>query len=252
MGYIGYELKAEALGCTNRSMSREWSTISAEPFPDASFLFADRAIVFDHDQGSVYILALERDDVEGSANIQRDWLEATRVKIINLNTSDSLLAPSRSPTIPASKTHDLPPNFSIRHPREAYIKNIEESLCQITKGETYEVCLTTQIRTKIPTDPAFTPLDFYLHLRTRNPAPYGAFLHFSPDFSIVSSSPERFIKIDREGHLSMKPIKGTVARSTDLEEDQRRRHELELSEKDRAENLMVRLFARRSTHLNEL
>lgn len=70
-----------------------------------------------------------------------------------------------------------------------------------------------------------------------NPAPFAALLQYGK-LTIVSSSPERFLKLDGR-QVETRPIKGTIARSTDLKEDQRRAEILLASEKVRAENTMI-------------
>lgn len=64
-----------------------------------------------------------------------------------------------------------------------------------------------------------------------SPARYGK-------LTIASSSPERFLKLDGR-EVETRPIKGTIARSGDCGEDQRRAEILLASEKDRAENVMI-------------
>ncbi|KAI6676497.1 hypothetical protein NL676_037293 [Syzygium grande] len=84
------------------------------------------------------------------------------------------------------------------------------------------------------------PLKLYLHLRESNPAPYAAWLNFSKEnLHVCCSSLKRFLQSNRNGILEAKPIKGTVARGVTKEEDERRKLQLEYSEKDQAENLMI-------------
>lgn len=85
--------------------------------------------------------------------------------------------------------------------------------------------------------PLFDPLTFYCQLRSSNPAPFGALLRYGK-LTIASSSPERFLKLDGQ-QVETRPIKGTIARSADGEEDRRRAKVLLASEKDRAENVMM-------------
>ena len=56
---------------------------------------------------------------------------------------------------------------------------------------------------------------------------------------VCCSSPERFLRGEREGGLEARPIKGTAARSADPAADAAAAAELLASEKDRAENLMI-------------
>src|SRR5690606_25435095 len=74
VGYLGYELKAECGGDrAHRSTT-----------PDAAMIFADRALVFDHVENAVYLLALATDasDTSDTSDTAADegaeqWFAAT-------------------------------------------------------------------------------------------------------------------------------------------------------------------------------
>jgi para-aminobenzoate synthetase len=212
VGYLGYELKAECGG--DRSHRAE--------HPDAAMIFADRAIAFDHLEGSLYLLALAESGREGPAVA---WLRETAVRVACLRT--------RSPE-PVAPPPPLSGGIALRHGREQYLRLI--SACQeaITAGETYEVCLTN-----MATGTGWVEAwDCYRFLRRENPAPFGALLRFD-DLSVLSSSPERFLRVSRTGVVESRPIKGTRPRSPSPVEDERLRLDLASNEKDRAENLMI-------------
>jgi para-aminobenzoate synthetase len=123
---------------------------------------------------------------------------------------------------------DLPADsleFAI--PRCEYLGKVAECLAAIRAGESYEICLTNQLRGPSQAN----PLDYYEALRRANPSSYGAFFQH-PDFQVACSSPELFLKITSGGRVTSKPIKGTVARSCDP-------RRLASDEKSRAENLMI-------------
>jgi para-aminobenzoate synthetase len=114
------------------------------------------------------------------------------------------------------------------------VANIEECVGQLMAGESYEICLTNKAR--LPHHDS--DLDLYRRLRRFNPAPHAAFLRFG-ELSIASSSPERFLKVDRFGRAQSRPIKGTAPRAADPEQDAELRRALMSSQKTRSENLMI-------------
>jgi para-aminobenzoate synthetase len=71
-----------------------------------------------------------------------------------------------------------------------------------------------------------------------NPAPFAAYLRLD-ELHVLCSSPERFLRIDRNRMVQAKPIKGTAPRGQSAEDDRRIAAELAASEKNRAENLMI-------------
>jgi para-aminobenzoate synthetase component 1 len=70
----------------------------------------------------------------------------------------------------------------------------------------------------------------FCEMNRRNPAPFSAYMRL-PNSAIISCSPERFLSY-RDGEVQTKPIKGTLPRARDPVE-------LQNSEKDRSENLMI-------------
>ncbi|HEV8592993.1 MAG TPA: aminodeoxychorismate synthase component I, partial [Pyrinomonadaceae bacterium] len=103
----------------------------------------------------------------------------------------------------------------------------------IRSGETYQTNLTQQITVQT----SLSPAEIFLRLRRDHPAPFAAFLRRN-DSTVVSASPERFLKI-ANGIISASPIKGTRARGNTPAADEALRNELLTSEKDRAENTMI-------------
>jgi para-aminobenzoate synthetase len=207
-GYLGYELKADCGG----------ELVHRSPLPDAALVLCDRLIAFDHLERRVYLVALA--DAAGVAAADA-WLE---------NTAHELGAIA-SPVPPPPPT---PRRFVAREGHEAYLANIAECKRMIFEGESYEICLTTELRS----DGAVDPLAAYRALRARNPAPHAALLRLG-DVSVLSSSPERFLRVDRERVAESKPIKGTAPRAAHPLEDAYRAEALSADEKSRAENLMI-------------
>lgn len=211
VGYFGYELKALCGGaCVHRSA-----------LPDAAFVFTDRLVVFDHAERTCYLVGLvdrggEREAEEWFASVAR-----------RLTESPSGGRGEEPPEYPA-------PAFRMRRSYRPYVDDILACQRYLRDGESYEICLTNQVEsaTEVP------PWEIYAALRRINAAPYAAFLKFG-DVSVLSSSPERFLKIDRQRLVEAKPMKGTEARGRTPREDQRNRLSLQRSEKNRAENLMI-------------
>lgn len=103
----------------------------------------------------------------------------------------------------------------------------------IKNGDSYQINLSQRFEAKY----TGSTWDAYLKLRAVNPAPYAAYLNL-PDTTILSFSPEQFIAC-HDQEIITKPIKGTRPRAIDPEQDEKLKLELQHSEKDKAENLMI-------------
>jgi aminodeoxychorismate synthase component I len=115
-----------------------------------------------------------------------------------------------------------------------YAKAVDTILQEIGDGNVYQANFSQRLTIDAPVD----PWQLYRALRVHNPAPFGAYLS-APDAAILSSSPERFLRLDDARHIESRPIKGTRPRGDDAIDDARLEAELAASEKDRAENLMI-------------
>lgn len=116
---------------------------------------------------------------------------------------------------------------------------VERTREHIYAGDIYQANVTQQFTCHL--DPKSEPKDIFLRLRRWHPAPFAAFIRRSED-TVISASPERFLRVEAvDGQRTVEawPIKGTRARGADEEEDARLSAELQTSEKDRAENVMI-------------
>ncbi|HVS98914.1 MAG TPA: aminodeoxychorismate synthase component I [Solirubrobacterales bacterium] len=233
VGYLGYELKADC-GATN---------VHSSDLPDAALMLANRVVAVDHARERTHLFALVRADVDGPKSpdiedfsahqheraAQMAWLE----EATGLAAAAICDPPSERPLDPPSDP-GAQVTFHCGRGRARYLADIERSQAELAAGESYEVCLTDQISTDASPD----PFALYRRLRRSNPAPFAAFLRFG-DTAIVSSSPERFLSVGRDGAVQARPIKGTISRAEDPAEDAARRAELAGDEKTYAEHLMI-------------
>lgn len=217
VGYLGYETKADC-GSPNRHRAAT---------PDACWLFADRLIAVDHEEGATYAVCLAEDTPQ-AAQDATDWLDATTARLTFVSEQTAPAAPPAAESAPGTAEPWL-----VRD-RAQYLADIDSCMRELNAGTSYEICLTNAARLPAPSD----SYDFYRALRGVNPAPYAAFLRFG-DLDIAGSSPERFLRITRDGVAEAKPIKGTAPRGDNPAHDARLRAELAADDKTRAENLMI-------------
>lgn len=212
VGYFGYELKAECEGDTAHS----------SPLPDAAFVFADRLIAFDHRERCAYLLCATE---PGHGDAGEEWLERTGLSLAALPA----LAEPRAEGAGAESA-----DFRPSRPRQRYLEDIAVCKRHLHAGESYEICLTNRIAASGARD----PLSLYRALRRVNPAPFAAFLRFG-EAAVLSSSPERFLRIGRDRWAEARPIKGTARRGATPAEDARLAAALAADEKCRSENVTI-------------
>src|SRR5882724_1348824 len=209
VGYFGYELK--------NNQKKQQKYIS--PYPDSLWYFTTQTIVFDHQEKKVFLVCLAKNKTAAEK-----WFGEIKKKLQIL----------RHPETKPIHHNNSQINFHLDRNHQQYLKDIAICKKYLAKGESYQICLTNTLTTKTKTD----PFHIYQTLRKINPAPYAAYIKYN-DLSILSSSPEEFLKIDQNGIVETKPIKGTRKRGRTKVEDKKLTKQLQSSKKDWSENAMI-------------
>lgn len=234
VGYFGYEARA-AMGLEHGYPVPGYLPAHEAPTPDSLWLPAVRYLVHEHARPG----AAARSWLVGDES----WCEA----------AEQLLSVALTPALTAAgecASENAPVNAPVNAPElaelllfpapaaEAYMDSVRASQHEIYEGNSYEVCLTAQTNARIPNPSPELFFELYRRQRAHNSAPYAAYLRCG-DFSVLSSSPERFLSVDTHRNAQTKPIKGTVPRGATPEEDAAAAAWLRTDEKTRAENLMI-------------
>jgi para-aminobenzoate synthetase component 1 len=186
-------------------------------WPDLACARYPAVLAFDH--GSRRLLAVGRGATMAEAQSQAEralaWLER----------------PARPSAAPgADLTADDP---------DAYEAAVAEVVGRIRAGEIFQANIARRWRGRLA--PGAEPVDLLARLVAASPAPFAGYLRL-PGRAVVSNSPERFLRVVRDGaalDAETQPIKGTAPRGRCAAEDLALAEALSASEKDRAENLMI-------------
>lgn len=131
--------------------------------------------------------------------------------------------------------HEYTFPFKARTSKADYLKNVNKLKERIQAGDIYEINYCQEFHAE-GVEITY-PLDAYFKLNAITKAPFSTFLTFD-EFSIFCGSPERYL--NKAGStLKSQPIKGTSKRGKTPEEDEKLKLELQNSEKERAENVMI-------------
>ncbi|MCG8474102.1 MAG: aminodeoxychorismate synthase component I [Cytophagales bacterium] len=115
-----------------------------------------------------------------------------------------------------------------------YLSKIKKLQEHIVEGDIYEINFCQEFYGE---NLSLDPLKLYQKLNTKSPTPFSVYAKFKHHF-LCSASPERFLKKDGE-RLYSQPIKGTIRRGKNREEDNALKEVLFYDPKERAENLMI-------------
>ena len=208
----GLPFQGGALGLFGYDLGRRFETLPTRAradidAPDMAVGIYRWALIVDHRQQRVSLLSYD------DPHQRLAWLESQRA------------APDR----PFRLTTPWQSNMSRAQYGERF-RRVQEYL---QSGDCYQVNLAQRFQAGYEGDEwqAFTQLN------QANRAPFSAFIRLA-DSAVLSLSPERFIQLEN-GQIQTRPIKGTLPRLADPQQDARQAERLQRSPKDRAENLMI-------------
>ena len=209
IGYFSYEYGRKLMqvaSCKENLVS----------IPDAMLIFYDFYVIEDRHEKKTYLVAngITEDAEKLLSCVERRISEPTEETAGICTDSYNI---------------EVTPNFE----KEEYKQAVDDVIRYIIEGDIYITNMTQQLKVKSDKK----PLDVFYDLRENNPSPFGGYMDYG-DFQIVCASPERFLKM-KQGHVNTRPIKGTRKRGETSEEDLFMRTELENSEKDKSELLMI-------------
>ena len=124
-------------------------------------------------------------------------------------------------------------DFQLNETERNYLNKIYKIKEYIKQGDTYQVNYTLKGKFNFKGE----ILDFVQNLIFNQSTQYSAFINYGNEF-VISISPELFFSTN--GYkISTRPMKGTIKRGINLEDDSFRAEELRNSKKDKAENIMI-------------
>jgi para-aminobenzoate synthetase component 1 len=184
----------------------------AEHIPEMAVGIYDWAVVVDHQQQTSHLVAQHCD-------------ESTWQTLLNQF--------SKLPTEQVKSEFKVLGLITANMDRQDYRHAFNKIKQYLKEGDCYQVNLAQRFVAPCAGDPWIA----YQALRRLNAAPFSCYLNI-PGVQVLSSSPERFLKLTN-GVVETKPIKGTRPRGLNEAEDRQQLEDLQNSQKDRAENLMI-------------
>lgn len=257
IGYFSYDYGRKRMGVPSTHQVKEETPHSGHnenaEIPDAILIFYDDFIIRDHREKRLFAVANGKLRPAGEAIRKLEEICQRSSSSADPN-SESSHAPGSAPSVDlCTDTFSAPdggsllphpgrsldpafdPSFSVKADfcQKEYMEAVEKMIHYIEEGDIYIANMTQQMQIQSPRH----PWEVFETLRRDNPSPFGGYFQYG-DFQIVCASPERFLQM-RRGRIRTRPIKGTRPRGRDAGEDLVMRRELEHSEKDKSELLMI-------------
>ena len=236
-GYFGYELGATL----ERLPSPRYDDLA---IPDLQLGLYDWVIAWDHAAARSWLISTGLPEHGEAAQVRA----AERAAMVRARLSQrvapaaSSLPPrdlaSGGAVAPSYPVHDVDAASTIglrsSFTHRGYLDAVTRVREYIIAGDIFQANVSQRLEAPL----VETPWELYRRLRTVNPAPFAAYLHFG-DLAVMSASPERFLQLDASGRVETRPIKGTRPRGLHPAHDAALGRALLESAKDRAENLMI-------------
>lgn len=127
-----------------------------------------------------------------------------------------------------------PVEIKSRFTKSEYKSTVDEIKDHIRRGDIYEINFCQEFYAE---NADIDPLATFIRLNKISPTPFSGFMKMGQHY-IISATPERFLS-RRELKLISQPIKGTRARHNDKQKDEDQKKNLQIDEKELAENVMI-------------
>ena len=227
-GLIGYEAATwlEPVGLAR---------INDLPTPAVSMGLYDWTVAVDHFENRAWLIC--RETAKSTHNTHQPTAQQRAEQILAMLNGNpperKLFVQSMDSKLPGEQIQTVHDGLTSNFSGTQFRGRVAEIVRRIRDGDSFQVNLAQRLLCKATTDSR----DLYLRLREENPAPFAAY-YDGGAFQVLSSSPEGFLQV-RDRVVQTRPIKGTVPRSEDAEENAQFAAQLLSSEKDRAENIMI-------------
>lgn len=212
--------------------------------PDAKLIYIERFILYDRVTKSWFVASIYPHEEENK------WVDLLCEELVAASKTGLSIDISKVPLSVKLLYNKSDREIAYEFPdRETYKEQF--ALCQeyLHSGDSYELCLTTQLKLFLPK--YLNTWDIYKVLALhKNPSPYSSYMSFD-DCVLISSSPERFLSWKDDGKTGgklaeLRPIKGTVRNtpSVSLEDATK----ILRTPKEMGENLMIVDLIRHDLH----
>ncbi len=203
-GHLAYDLKNEILGLRPEPCLKNH-------IPNLSF-FSPKLLVLQKRTMDMFEI-----------HVQESCQEAlmTQIELI-ARIEEPIFEPSVFPLLQAEMS------------KEKYLKSFHRLKDEIQYGNVYEVNFCKEFKTKTV---AFDPYTSYSIIRKKAASPFAAFYKFNETY-LLGASPERYL-CKRNQKIISQPIKGTIKRGGNSNEDEYLKENLRSDIKEQTENVMI-------------